>query len=119
MVSPSCPRDRAADTADVSAAVASGIDAAASAIGVAVTDGFVGAVAALDASITDDSVASCNLDRRRGAWLTVCHSGLAHRLHLQPRFVCHPHGQQLARGLRHYSFLFYPIESSTPEKIHP
>ena len=67
LASPSWPRDRAADTADVSAAVAADIAAATAAIGAAVVDDSVGTVAALDASVVEASVAGCDLDHRRGA----------------------------------------------------
>ena len=110
--------DRAADTADVFVAVAPDIVAAAAFIEAAVVDGAVGAVAALNASVADDPVASCNLDHRRDAWLTVCRSGLAHGLHLQPWFGFRRHGQRLLRGLRHSSSLG-PTESSPPEQINP
>ena len=91
MASPSRPRDRTADAADVSVAVAPDIAAAAAVIGAAVVDGVVGAVATLDASAAYDPVAGYDLDHHRGAWLSVCRGGLAHRLHLQPRFGRRPH----------------------------
>ena len=118
MASPSRPRDRTADAADVTVAVAPDIAAAAAAIGAAVVDGVVGAVATLDTSAAYDPVAGCDLDHHRGAWSSVCRGGLAHRLHLQPRFGRRPHGQRLARGLRHSSSL-NPTESSPPVHFQP
>ena len=111
VVSPSWPRDRIADTADVSAVVTVDIAAAAAAIGVAVVYGTVAAVAAQDAFVADDSVVGCDLGHLRDAWLSVGRGGLAHGLHLQPRFGCRPHGQRLARALRYFSS-FDPTESS-------
>ena len=105
VVSPSWPRDRAVDAADVSAAVAAGIATAGAAVGAAVLDGAMAAVAAQDASVADDSLAGCDLDHRHGAWLSVCRGGLAYGFHLQPRFGRRPHGQRLARGLRYFSSL--------------
>ena len=73
MISPSWPRDRAADAADVSAAAAADITAATTAAqGVAIADAVVGAVAGLDASVVDDPVAVCDFGHRRGAWWGVC-----------------------------------------------
>ena len=118
VVSPSWPRDHAVDAADVSAAVAADVAAAAAAIGAAVVDATVAAVAALDASVAEDLIAGYDLDHRRGAWLSVCRGGLAHGLHLQPRSGRRPHGQRLARGLRHSSSLG-PTESSPPEQSLP
>ena len=104
VVSPSWLRDRAADAADVSTAVAADITAAAAAaVGAAVVDGIVAVVA------------GCNLDHRHGVWLSVCCGGLANGLHLQPRFGRRPHGQRLARRLRHSSSLG-PTKSSSPEQ---
>ena len=73
VVSPSWPRDRTAGAADVPAVVTADITAAAAAIG---ADVVVATVAAQDASVADDPVAGCDLDRRRGAWLSVCRGGL-------------------------------------------
>ena len=111
VVSPTWPKDRAADdAADVSAAVAADIAATGAAAGVADAD--------LKASVADDYVAGCDLDHRRGAWLSVCCDGLAHGLHLHPRFGRRSHEQRLARGLRHSSSLG-PTESSPPEHSLP
>ena len=96
VVFPSWPRDRTADAADVPAGVIADIAASAAAIRAAVV---VAAVAAQDASAADGPVAGCDLDHRHGAWLSVCRGGLAHGLHLQPRFGRRPHGQRLVRGL--------------------
>ena len=112
VVSLSWSKDRTADAADVSAVVTADIAAAAAAIGVTVVDG---AVAAQGASVEGDSVAGYDLDHRRGAWLSVCRGGLAHGLNRQPRFGRRPHGQGLARGLRHPSSLG-PSGSSPPEQ---
>ena len=114
VVSTSWPRNRTAGAADVPVVVTADIAAATAAIGTAIV---VAAVAAQDASVADDPVAGCDLDHRRGAWLSVCRGGLAHRLHLQPRFGRRPHGQWLARGLR-YSSSLDPTESSPPEQAH-
>ena len=62
--------------------------------------------------VADDPVAGCDLDHLRGACLSVCLAGLAHGLHVQPRF-----GQRLARGLRHSSSLG-PTGRSPPEQAH-
>ena len=117
VVSPSRPRDRAADAVGVSSAVTADIAAAAaSAMGAAV----VAAVAAMRAAAVaaqGASVAGCDLDHPRGASLSVCRGGLAHGLHLQPRFGRRPHEQRLARGLRHSSSLD-PTGSSPPEQSH-
>ena len=103
-VSPSWPRDRAADATNVSTAVAAGITAAGAAtVGAAVVDGSMAVVA------------GCDLDHRRGVYLSVCRVGLAHGLHLQPRFGRRPYGQRVARGLRHSSSLG-PTGSSPPEQ---
>ena len=102
-VSSSWPRDRTGGATDVPAVVAADIAAAAAAIGAAVV---VAAVAIQDASVADGPVAGCNFDHRRG--------GLAHGLHLQPRFGRRPHGRWLARGLRHSSSVD-PTGSSPPE----
>ena len=118
VVSLSWPRDRTADAVNVSAVVIADIAAAAAAIGAAVVDGAVAAVATQDASVADDRVAGCDLDRRRGAWWSVYCGGLAHGLHLQPRFGRRPHGQRLARRVRHSSSLD-PTESSPPEQSLP
>ena len=59
VVSPSWPRDSAADAADVSTAVATDIAAAAAALEAAVVDGAVSAVAALDIFVVGDPVAGC------------------------------------------------------------
>ena len=61
--------------------------------------------------------AGCDLDHRRGACLAVCLAGHAHGLHLQPRFGRCPHGQRLARGLRHSSSLG-PSGNSPLEQAH-
>ena len=74
MVSPSWPRDRTADAADVPAVVTADIADAAAAVGAAVV---VAAIAAQDPSVADDPAAGCDLDHRRGAWLSVCRGGLA------------------------------------------
>ena len=104
VASPSWPRDRTADAGGVSAAVDPDIAAAAAAaIGAAVVDGAVGAVAALDTSAVDEPVAGCDIDHRRGAWLSVCRGGLAHMLHLQSRFGRRLGGQRLAQRLTHSS----------------
>ena len=118
VVLPSWPRERTADAADVSAAEAADFAAAAAAIGAADVDGAVSAVTALDASVVDDPTAGCDLDHRRSAWWSICRGGLAHGSHLQPRFCCRPHGQRLARGLRHPSSLGL-TESSPPEQFKP
>ena len=115
VVSLSWSKDRTADAADVSAVVTVDIAAAAAAIGVAVVDGAVAAVAAQGTSVEGDPVAGCDLDHPRGAWLSVCRGGLAHGLNRQPRFGRRPHGQGLARGLRHPSSLG-PTGSSPPEQ---
>ena len=65
-VSPSWPRDRAADAADVSAAVVADI-AAAAAAAAAMGAAVVAAAAAQGASVAGDPVAGCVLDHRRGA----------------------------------------------------
>ena len=84
VVSPSWPRDRTAGTADVPVVVTMDTaDATADAMGAV-------AVATQGAAIVDDPVAGCDLDHRRGAWLSVCRGGLAHGLHLQPRFGRRP-----------------------------
>ena len=114
VVSPRLPRDRAADAADVPAAADADITAAA-AMRATVVDCAVGAVATLDAYFVDDPAADCDLDHRRGAWWSVCRGGPAHVLHLQPRFCRRPHGQRLARWLRHSSSLV-PTENSPPEQ---
>ena len=74
------------------------------------------AIAVQGASIADDPVAGCDLDHRRGAWLSICRGGHAHGLHLQPRLSHHPHGQRLARGLWQSSF--GPTGSAPPEPSH-
>ena len=102
VILPSWPRDRAADAANVSTDVAADIAAA----------------AALDASNEDDPVAGYDLDHRCGAWLNVCRGGLAHGLHLQPRFGRRTRGQRLARGLRNFSS-FGLTRSSPPEQSLP
>ena len=111
VVSPSWPKDRTAGTADVPAVVTADIATAAAVIKAAVV---VAAVVAQDASVADDPVAGCDLDYRRSAWLSVCRGSLAQGLHLQLRFSRRPHGQRLARGLRHPSS-FNPTASSPPE----
>ena len=75
VVSPSWPRDRAADAVDASVAVAADIAAAVAAIGAAVVDDAVGAIVALNAYIADDPVPGCDLDHCRGAWLSVFRGG--------------------------------------------
>ena len=110
VVSPSWTRDHATDAAGIATATA--------AIGAAVVDGAVGAVGALDASVVDDPAAGCDLDHRRGAWLSFCRGGLAHGLYLQLWSCRRPHGQRLARGLRHSASLD-PTESSPPEQFEP
>ena len=115
VVSPSWPRGHAADAVDVSAAVAAGIATAGAAVWMTVVDGAVAAVAAQDASVADDPVAGFDLDYRSGAWLSVGRGGLAHGLHLQPRFGRRPHEQRLARGLRHSPSLG-PTGISLPQR---
>ena len=117
-VSPSWPRDLAADATDVSAAEASDIAAVVAAMGAAVVGGAVRAVAALDASVVGGPADGCDLDHRCGACWSVCRGGLAHGLDLQPRFFHRPHEQRLARGLRHSSSLG-PTESSPPYQFQP
>ena len=102
VVPPSWSRDRTADATDIPAGVTANIAAATAAIG---------------AAVADDPVAGCDLDHRRGAWLSVFCGDLAHGLHFQPRFGRHPHGQRRARGLRHSSSLDQ-TESSPPEQAH-
>ena len=75
----------------------------------------VAAVAAQGASVGDDPVGGCDPDHRRGAWLSVCRGGHAHGRYIQPRFGHRPHGQRLARGLRH-SCCFDPTEIFPPEQ---
>ena len=98
--------------ADIAAAAAmrATVVAAVAAIGAA-------GVAARGASAADDPVAGYDLDHRCGACLSVSLAGLAHGLHLQPRFGRCPHEQRLARGLRHSSSLG-PTENSPPEQAH-
>ena len=110
VVSPSWPRDCAADASGVSAATAAGIAAPGAAAGAAVAD--------LNAYVADDPVAGCDLGYGRGTWLGVSRGGLAHGLHLQPWLGRRPHGQRLARGLR-YSSSFGLTESSPPEHSLP
>ena len=105
MVSPSWPRDRVADAADVSIAAAT--------MGAAVVDDAVGAVAVLDESVVDGPAAGCDLYPRRGAWRSVCRGGPGHGLRLWPQRYRRPHGQRQARGSRHSSSLG-PTESSPP-----
>ena len=111
VISPSWPRGCSADAADTSPVVTADIAAA----GVAAM-GAAG-VAAQGSSVADDPVAGCDLDHRRGAWLSVCQGGLAYGLHLQIRFGRCLHGQRLARGLR-YSSSLGPTGSSPPEQVH-
>ena len=87
MVSPSWPGDRAADATDVSAALATDAATAAAAIGAAVVDGAVASVATLDESVANDPVAGCDLNHRRGAWLSVCRDGFARQLYFSPGSV--------------------------------
>ena len=114
VVSPSWSRDRTAGAADVSAVVTADIATASVVIEAAVV---VAAVVAQDASVAYDPGAGCDLDHRRGAWLSVYRGGLAHGLHLQLRFSRRPHGQRPALGLRHSSSLD-PTASSPPEQSH-
>ena len=107
VVSPSWPRVCTAGAADVSVVMTADIATAAAAMGavVAAVEAAVPAMGAVDVaaqgvSVADGHAAGCDLDHRRGAWLSLCRGGLAHRLHLQPRFGRHPHGQRLALGLR-------------------
>ena len=90
MVSPSWPRGCTADAA-VPAFVTADIAAASAAMWATVVAAIaaMGAagVAARGASVADDLVAGCDLDHRRGTWLSVCRGSLAHGLHLQPRFT--------------------------------
>ena len=116
VVSPSWPRDRTAGAADIPIVVTADIPIVATADIAAAAAAAMGAavVAAQGASVADDPVAGCDLDHRRGAWLSVCRGGLAHGLHLQPRSGRRPHGQPLARGLRPSTSLD-PTRSSPPE----
>ena len=101
----------------VSSAMAADIAAAAaSAMGAAVV-AAVPAMRAAAVAAQGASVAGCNLDHLRGASLSVCRGGLAHGLHLQPRFGRRPYEQRLARGLKHSSSLD-PTGSSPPKQSH-
>ena len=105
----------------MTAYIAAAAAAASAAMGATVVAGIaaMGAagVAARGASVADNPVAGCDLDHGRGACLSVCLAGLAHGNHLQHRFGRCPHGQRLARGLRH-SFSLGPTGSSPPKQAH-
>ena len=111
MVSPSWPRGCTAGATDAPSVVTADI-AVASVAGMGAAD-----VAAQGASVADDPVAGCDLGHRRGACLSICLAGLAHGLHLQPRFGRCPRQQRLARGLR-FSSSLSPTGSSPPEQAH-
>ena len=104
-------------TADIAAAAAAAATVMGAAVVAAVAAMGAAAVAAQGESSADNPVAGRDLDHRRGAWLSVCRGDLAHGLHLQPWFGRCPHGQRLARGLRHSSSLG-PTGSSPPEQAH-
>ena len=97
VVFPSWPRGCTADVADIPPIVTADIAAAAfAAMGATVAAGVAGmgvaSVVCQGAYVTDSSVAGCDLDHRCGTWLSVCRGGLAHGLHLQPRFGRCSHG---------------------------
>ena len=107
-------------TAVVAVAAMGAAGAGAAAWGASAAGAPDAGVAARGASAADAPVAGvayCELDHRRGACLIACLAGLAHGLHLQPRFSRCPHGQRLARGLRHSSALD-PTGISPPEQAH-
>ena len=109
VVSPSWPRDLTDDAAVpavVTANIAAGAAVAASA-----------AMGAAAVAVRGTSVAGCDLDHRRGACLSLSLAGLAHGLHIQPRFGLCPNGQRLARELMHSSSLG-PTRSSPLEQAH-